>query len=115
VRDPRKVEDFLQKGLAVRGVRDRADLLARLANVLQDRGKTEEAQKVAYEAAGAYLRRASQDTEEPQLEDGPEEDRRTAFPPPEESGEPIRVMKNPGPNDPCPCGSGKKYKKCCGH
>lgn len=20
----------------------------------------------------------------------------------------------PGPNDPCPCGSGKKYKKCCG-
>ena len=18
-----------------------------------------------------------------------------------------------GPNDPCPCGSGKKYKKCC--
>jgi len=18
------------------------------------------------------------------------------------------------PNDPCPCGSGKKYKKCCG-
>lgn len=19
------------------------------------------------------------------------------------------------PNDPCPCGSGKKYKKCCGH
>ena len=19
-----------------------------------------------------------------------------------------------GPNDPCPCGSGKKYKKCCG-
>jgi hypothetical protein len=21
---------------------------------------------------------------------------------------------NPGRNDPCPCGSGKKYKKCCG-
>lgn len=20
----------------------------------------------------------------------------------------------PGRNDPCPCGSGKKYKKCCG-
>ncbi len=26
---------------------------------------------------------------------------------------PIRVMKI-GRNDPCPCGSGKKYKKCCG-
>ncbi len=22
--------------------------------------------------------------------------------------------KKVGPNDPCPCGSGKKYKKCCG-
>jgi hypothetical protein len=24
------------------------------------------------------------------------------------------VGKKPGRNDPCPCGSGKKYKKCCG-
>ena len=23
-------------------------------------------------------------------------------------------MSGPGRNDPCPCGSGKKYKKCCG-
>lgn len=22
-------------------------------------------------------------------------------------------MKKPGRNDPCPCGSGKKFKKCC--
>ena len=27
---------------------------------------------------------------------------------------PVRVMDKTGPNDPCPCGSGKKYKKCCG-
>ena len=26
---------------------------------------------------------------------------------------PVRVTKV-GRNDPCPCGSGKKYKKCCG-
>lgn len=25
-----------------------------------------------------------------------------------------RNGKKTGPNDPCPCGSGKKYKKCCG-
>jgi len=25
-----------------------------------------------------------------------------------------RTGKKVGPNDPCPCGSGKKYKKCCG-
>ena len=28
--------------------------------------------------------------------------------------EPIRVQKTPGRNDPCPCGSGKKFKKCHG-
>ena len=27
---------------------------------------------------------------------------------------PVRKKKKPGRNDPCPCGSGKKYKKCCG-
>lgn len=26
----------------------------------------------------------------------------------------VRVEKKIFPNDPCPCGSGKKYKKCCG-
>jgi preprotein translocase subunit SecA len=25
-----------------------------------------------------------------------------------------REGKKVGRNDPCPCGSGKKYKKCCG-
>ncbi len=24
-------------------------------------------------------------------------------------------MKKPGRNEPCPCGSGRKYKKCCLH
>ena len=27
---------------------------------------------------------------------------------------PVRVGKKIGRNDPCPCGSGKKYKNCCG-
>ena len=27
---------------------------------------------------------------------------------------PVTVNKKPGRNDPCPCGSGKKYKNCCG-
>ena len=27
---------------------------------------------------------------------------------------PIIAEKKPGRNDPCPCGSGKKYKNCCG-
>ena len=31
-----------------------------------------------------------------------------------EKPQPIRVAKTPGRNDPCPCGSGKKYKNCHG-
>lgn len=44
-----------------------------------------------------YLRRELRKTEFPLLHD-------SALIPP----------KKPGRNDPCPCGSGKKYKKCCG-
>jgi len=28
--------------------------------------------------------------------------------------EPIRTGRKVGRNEPCPCGSGKKYKQCCG-
>jgi preprotein translocase subunit SecA len=28
--------------------------------------------------------------------------------------QPLKSKKTAGRNDPCPCGSGKKYKKCCG-
>ena len=33
---------------------------------------------------------------------------------PTEKQKPVRAGKKVGRNDPCPCGSGKKYKKCCG-
>ncbi len=32
----------------------------------------------------------------------------------EEKRTPIKADKKPKRNDPCPCGSGKKYKNCCG-
>jgi SWIM/SEC-C metal-binding protein len=28
--------------------------------------------------------------------------------------QPVTAEKKVGRNEPCPCGSGKKYKKCCG-
>jgi len=31
----------------------------------------------------------------------------------DEPTQPVKVGKKVGRNDPCPCGSGKKYKKCC--
>jgi preprotein translocase subunit SecA len=33
---------------------------------------------------------------------------------PQQRVEPVRVEKKIGRNEPCPCGSGKKYKNCCG-
>ena len=32
---------------------------------------------------------------------------------PQPQAQPQQLYKNVGRNDPCPCGSGKKYKKCC--
>ena len=34
---------------------------------------------------------------------------------PAASATPLRAEPRAGRNDPCPCGSGKKYKKCCLH
>ena len=42
-----------------------------------------------------------------------EEERARLFKEQKESGT-IRKAAKIYPNDPCPCGSGKKYKKCCG-
>ncbi len=33
---------------------------------------------------------------------------------PQGKKKPTKAKKTPGRNDPCPCGSGKKYKNCCG-
>jgi len=35
-------------------------------------------------------------------------------PPSGSSGPPARASSNVGRNDPCPCGSGRKSKRCCG-
>ncbi|MFH1772180.1 MAG: preprotein translocase subunit SecA [Candidatus Omnitrophota bacterium] len=43
-----------------------------------------------------------------------EEAKAAAIKPPEKKAVPIRSGKKVGRNEPCPCGSGKKYKKCCG-
>jgi SEC-C motif/Protein of unknown function (DUF1186) len=40
--------------------------------------------------------------------------RRPPEPPPAALALPFRAAPKTGRNDPCPCGSGKKFKKCCG-
>jgi uncharacterized protein YecA (UPF0149 family) len=55
----------------------------------------EEDKRVVSEVEGTEARQLTGDEEKPQAQ------------------EPVRSVKV-GRNDPCPCGSGKKYKKCCG-
>jgi uncharacterized protein YecA (UPF0149 family) len=38
---------------------------------------------------------------------------RQNFPEPEPSDTIVREFPRTGRNDPCPCGSGRKFKKCC--
>lgn len=86
-----KAETILKKALTVEGLRDRTDVMERLMNFYNDTGRKEEADKIGREL--------------------------------NELEKSKRAMKNNtqsisstkiGRNDPCPCGSGKKYKKCCG-
>ena len=44
-------------------------------------------------------------------ETGPKERSKDA---PQKAKPVTRTGSKIGPNDPCPCGSGKKYKNCCG-
>ena len=40
--------------------------------------------------------------------------RESAVETPRPQGTVTRTVKKVGRNDPCPCGSGQKYKNCCG-
>ena len=50
----------------------------------------------------------------PQWEDVLTEERRIEIVKEFKRSRTVVKEKEPGRNDPCPCGSGKKYKKCCG-
>lgn len=60
--------------------------------------------------AGEQKFRGKQEREETYKKQLPGEDEEPLPPP----TEPIQSDKHPGRNDPCSCGSGKKYKQCCG-
>jgi preprotein translocase subunit SecA len=50
----------------------------------------------------------------PVFEGGEEEHEHEVQPEPAAPAQPLPVARKIGRNDPCPCGSGKKYKKCHG-
>ncbi len=69
------------------------------------------------ETVSTLLRLQIEAPEEAVAEFTPEEEQQLSFSggEPDSHPEPVRRKgKKIGRNDPCPCGSGKKYKKCCG-
>jgi hypothetical protein len=107
-KDPARAEQILKQGLAVPGVEEREYLLERLQELYEKTGRVAEAQT---------------------LKDEIERLHKPAPVKPTPPARPVAPLRSPpiltrgleqplpttrvGRNDPCPCGSGKKYKKCC--
>jgi tetratricopeptide (TPR) repeat protein len=100
-----KAEKLLQKGLSVSDVRDELDILERLRDLYDAQGRDAEARAVQ-----ERLERVAPPDDNPYSypDDEPDDE---FF---DHGIEPIRTGPKIGRNEPCPCGSGKKYKKCCG-
>ncbi len=62
--------------------------------------------EVEAQLSGGNIRRSTQFNDNPVIVRAESPKRRTLTPPP--------IQEKVGRNEPCPCGSGKKYKKCCG-
>ncbi len=86
---------------------DRQTIIEREISLLEELGRAEEAN---------VLREALQHLAEttPYDEESFEDDEGIAEPEEEFIPEPAKAQPEPARNAPCPCGSGKKYKRCCG-
>ena len=106
--DNERAAEILEEGLSVDEVRDRDTILDRLANVYEALGWEEGAREAREQRD--ELRKAA-----PQPADtrSPEPPVASIEPDMPEPG-PITADRKVGRNDPCPCGSGRKYKRCCG-
>jgi SEC-C motif len=121
-----RAEAILQEGLALRQVRNREDIVERLATVYRDQGRTEEALKLERLTAPAPAgfisigRRRMKTLPLPSGTGDLPYEGWTPIPPSRNWGQekllpPTNTPREKvGRNDPCPCGSGKKYKRCCG-
>ena len=125
-RDWSRCEHILREGLAIAEVRDRADIVDRLADACEEQGRGEEAAEFrrqakrnaatvevsqSVSAVGKVLRQKTQ------VNIGgaglPLSEMSNLAATLRETTTPITRQKA-GRNEPCPCGSGKKFKKCCG-
>jgi len=125
--DLNRCEQILREGFAIAAVRDHADIADRLADVCEEQGRHEEAKEFrrwserraatvevsrSVSSVGEVLRKQTQvnfgEAGLPHSKISSAADLSSDTPTP-----PVTRQKV-GRNEPCPCGSGKKFKKCCG-
>lgn len=86
-----KAEEIINRSLKEKNLRNRADVVYRAIEIYTVLGKTQLVEELKKELK--------------ELTEAPKNKLATKTP--------VTVIKI-GRNDPCPCGSGRKYKKCCG-
>jgi tetratricopeptide (TPR) repeat protein len=128
LKDLNRSEQLLREGLSIADVRDRPDLAARLADLYEEQGRDQEAKEFRRQAK----RRATAIETTLDVSAGGSVLREKTTITFGDEGLPLSEMSNAdailrgtssqvtfgrqkvGRNEPCPCGSGKKFKKCCG-
>ena len=98
-----RAEKLLRRGYRVPGVRDRVYIAERLQEVCEDGGRPDEAREFG-EQAERLRQKPLRAAARPLAPPG------NPVPSPGNIAQTVKV----GRNAPCPCGSGKKFKKCCG-
>jgi hypothetical protein len=126
-KDAARAERILEEGLATPGVEDRTFMLDRLVRVYEETGRPEDARALREEIERLNPKKTP--TPFKAALSSVDRTTRTAAAPSEArsetpgdflpaiSGHPNRPLSKKlkvGRNEPCPCGSGRKFKKCCG-
>ena len=88
-----KAADLYEKALSIDGIRDREDVVRQALNFYEETENNEKIAKMRTELLQLKAKSPKNFTGHGQFS---------------------ASSKKIGRNDPCPCGSGKKYKKCCG-
>jgi tetratricopeptide (TPR) repeat protein len=128
LRNPKRSEELLREALSVTGVRNYGDIADRLAGLYREQGREKDVAGVRgrvqtsrlpivdnleIESKGPVLRQETTISFGGQGVPLPEFPRLArqlgASPRPA-----THNKRKGGRNDPCPCGSGKKFKRCCG-
>jgi uncharacterized protein YchJ len=125
--DLNRCEQILREGFAIADVRDRADLADRLADVCEEQERDEEAKEFRRQserrAATVEVSRTVSSAGNVLCQKTRVNFGGAGLPVSEMSNLAGMLRETPmtpvtrqkvGRNEPCPCGSGKKFKKCCG-